>query len=128
MRLWMTLLLLGPAFAHADVNPRLLSWESAWVEESAPVSLMAESEDIAEDSEPALNETERFTQVYDEIEQSFRARGTSPQLLNSLMQALKNPIREATRGPASESNVIDVRGIDEVMRRYIENQDEDAEE
>lgn len=75
--------------------------------------------------ETELTETERFKQVYLEIEQSFRARGTSPQLLHSLMQALKQPIREATRGPASESNVVDVRRIDEVMRRYIETQDEE---
>ncbi|MBX3017306.1 MAG: hypothetical protein KF767_05410 [Bdellovibrionaceae bacterium] len=75
--------------------------------------------------EPELSESERFEQVYQEIEQSFRARGTSPQLLKSLMNALKQPIREATRSPASEANVVDVRRIDEVMRRYIDAQDEE---
>lgn len=77
---------------------------------------------------PELTESERFRQVYREIEQSFRARGASPQLLKSLMNALKQPIRDATRGPASEANVVDVRRIDDIMRRYIEAQDEDPVE
>lgn len=96
--------------------------------DAAPERLTPEEQSVADESETLLSEKERFEQVYREIEQSFRARGASAEILESLMKALKQPIREATRGPASESNVVDVRKIDEVMRRYIENQDEDLTE